>query len=98
MGQVLHPGVKRERGYGLKILTMIEIGRHRLNVRSSCLSLPRPPNPPPPAATAPCRAAPPLPDGKARSATNTTRHGLRGTSRAIPPEDAAALAEYRDAL
>src|SRR3954451_5025094 len=37
-------------------------------------------------------------DGKARSAGNATRHGLRGTSRAIPPENAAALAEYREAL
>src|SRR3954451_5356124 len=37
-------------------------------------------------------------DGKARSAGNATRHGLRGTSRAIPPENAAALAEFREAL
>ena len=41
---------------------------------------------------------PATPDGKARSAADATRHGLRGTSRTIPPEHAAGLAALRDAL
>src|SRR3954453_6475321 len=41
---------------------------------------------------------PATPDGKARSAANATRNGLRGASRAIAPEHAPELAALRDAL